>query len=270
MKRQIFHAISIILLSMMFGCREGNQKDYMINAVSVLERTFWGDSATVFVSKKLSNGYNVTLIRNKDLCLIHFVRGDSINRYCALHELPDDIHYFEYEDDSIGVYSVNVDFPVYRGDSLGGSEELPNMFFMDVNFDGEEEFVVQHDGYNRNYYACFDLVNGNQHNSCPGLLECLSEEPYNNLVAFGPDNPCHTVFNRKKKEIYVYETMGCCSYFETWAKYFEGDIYGNEAQVKVTKREEHSWGTDGTEYVDTYMLENDTLKLVSQKEIKAE
>ena len=134
MKRQIFHAISIILLSMMFGCREGNQKDYMINAVSVLERTFWGDSATVFVSKKPSNGYNVTLIRNKDLCLIHFVRGDSINRYCALHELPDDIHYFEYEDDSIGVYSVNVDFPVYRGGFLGWFRRIAKYVFHGCEF----------------------------------------------------------------------------------------------------------------------------------------
>lgn len=53
---------------------------------------------------------------------------------------------------------------------------------MDVNFDGEAELVVAHQGYNRIYYACFDLVNGNQHEPSIGILSPMDEEPYNNIV----------------------------------------------------------------------------------------
>ena len=77
------------------------------------------------------------------------------------------------------------------------------MFFMDVNFDGEEDFIVAHKGYNRTYYACFDLVNGNSSGSCPGLLESNNEPPYNNIVSGINVQPSYTVFNRQKKDIYM-------------------------------------------------------------------
>ena len=142
------------------------------------------------------------------------------------------------------------------------------MFFMDVNFDGEEDFIVAHEGYNRTYYACFDLVKGNRNGSCPGLLESTDESPYNNIVSGIDSQPSYTVFNRQKKEIYIYETMGCCSYYETWAKYFEGDNYGNEPTIKVVKQEEHEWWADGKEHIATYKLINDSLKLVETKVIE--
>lgn len=195
---------------------------------------------------------------------MHFERGDSINEYCAIHQLPFDLR--PYEEDSVGIFHVDIHFPVIQLDTIGGSKEAPEMFFMDVNFDNEEEFVVAHEGYNRTYYACFDLVKDNRNGSCPGLLESNNEPPFNNIVSgLGVLQPAYTVFDRKKKDIYIYETMGCCSYYETWAKYFEGDNFGTEAKIKVVKQEEHEWWADGKEHIATYKLVNDSLKLAEQK-----
>ena len=252
----------LLLISLMIGCL--SEKDNPIKMKhSHVETAFFGDSTAVFIAKELQNGYQISIIHNKQINLIHFVRGDSISQYCAIHRLPFDLRY--YEEDSIGVFNIDIDIPVSQLDTLGGSEDTPDMFFMDVNFDGDEEFVVKHDGYNRYYYACFDLVNGNRNGSCPGLLESNNKQPYNNIVSGIYEQPSYTVFDRKKKEIYIYETMGCCSHYETWAKYFEGDNYGNQPEVKVVKEVHYDLWADGTEHVETYKLVNDSLKLVDSK-----
>ena len=221
--------------------------------------SFFGDSATTFLSSNTPNGYHISIISNGAIILYHFERGDSIDRYCAIHRLPIDAEY--YYTDSIGVFSIEMDFPVLNVDRIEDAESMPKMFFMDVNFDNEEEFVVAHEGYNRMYYACFDLVKGNPQSSCPGMLESIQEKPYNNIVAGGSYTPCRTIFDRKRKELYIYETMGSGSYMETWAKYFEED--SQVSGIKVIKEKEYTRAADGTEIVETYLLQNDTLKLVS-------
>lgn len=260
---------SILLCAGVFVCMTAcvhNQKAPMKNDISICEASFFGDSTAVFMANTLQNGYKISIIHNKQLDLIHFERGDSISQYCAIHKLPFDLRY--YEEDSIGVFQTELNIPVLRLDTLGGTKYAPDMFFMDVNFDGEEDFIVAHEGYNRTYYACFDLVNGNRYGSCPGLLESNNEPPYNNIVSGIYEQPSYTVFDRKKNEIYIKETMGCCSYYETWAKYFEGDNYGNEAKVKITKEVHHDWWADGTEHVEIYKLINDSLKLVENKVVE--
>ena len=253
------------VLVCMTACMQ-EQKGPMKDSISSCEVSFFGDSTAVFKANTLQNGYKISIIHNKQLNVIHFERGDSISRYCAIHTLPFDLRH--YDEDSIGVFQVELDIPILRLDTLGGTKDAPDMFFMDVNFDGEEDFIVAHEGYNRTYFACFDLVKGNRNGSCPGLLEPNNEPPYNNIVSGIDVQPSYTVFNRQKKEIYIYETMGCCSHYETWAKYFEGDDYGNEAIVKVTKEVHHDWWADGTEHVEIYKLINDTLKLVEDKVVE--
>ena len=66
---------------------------------------------------------------------------------------------------------------------------------------------------------------------------------------------------KNKKTIYIYETMGCCSFYETWAKYFEHTEYGTRSNVKVYKEMHHDF-IGGKEYIETYKLINDSLKLV--------
>ena len=243
------------------GCisEKGNSR----NNLAFCDISFFGDSAALFVANNLQNGYQISIIHNKQIDLMHFERGDSINQYCAIHKLPYDI--MCYEEDSIGIFYVDLDFPVIKVDTIGGSKNVPDMFFMDVNFDGEEDFIVAHEGYNRTYYACFDLAKGNRRSACPGMLESIQDEPYNNIVSGIYEQPSYTVFNKKKKEIYIYETMGCCSYYETWAKYYEGDNYGTEAKVITVKKEDHEWWADGKEHIATYELINDSLKLVEKK-----
>lgn len=48
---------------------------------------------------------------------------------------------------------------------------------------------------------------------------------------------------------------------ETWAKYFERNKYGSGGNVKVYKEVNHDF-IGGKEYIETYKLINDSLKLV--------
>lgn len=268
MKKRMGFISCFIVGLLIISCSKEKDK-FVSTSLSVYDRAFFGDSTSVFINNKLQNGYRVSIIQNKQLILIHFERGDSISQYCAIHELPIECRIYE---DSIGVFNVDFSIPVVKIDTLGvskyslditlgGSKYAPAMFFMDVNFDNEEEFIVAHEGYNRTYYACFDLVNGNRFGSCPGLLESNNKPPYDNIVSGINVQPSYTVFNRQKKEIYIYETMGCCSHYETWAKYFERDDLGHEAEVKVIKKEHHDYYS-GTERIEIYKLIDDSLKLV--------
>ena len=235
---------------------------------------FLGNSDALFLFKEEQNGYRVSIFHNKQqqLDIIHFERGDSISRYCAIPQLPSALrgHY-----DSIGVYNVDIEIPVCLFDTLGSdafekylygdgkeSPEIPEMFFMDVNFDGEEEFVIKLKEHKVFSYDCFDLVKGNRKSVRPGILKPISEPPYDNIVS-GSAEPAYTVFDHKKKEIYIMLTSGCCSYYETWAKFFEGDMYGNEDKVKVIKKVDHKFSDKI--YTTTYELQNGTLKMVSEK-----
>lgn len=253
MKRRIFILGLVISLILSWCSCTNNRK------LSKYEQTFFGDSVALFILNNPQNGYHVSIIHNKQLNLIHFERGDSISQYCAIHELPKELR--EFEEDSIGVFYVDVDFPVLKIDTLGGSKDSLDMFFMDMDFDDEEEFVVKHNGYNRWYYACFDLVKGNTNDLCPGILEPNNEPPYNNIVSGFKYQPAYTVFDYNKKTIYIYETVGCMTLHETWAKYFERNKYGSGGNVKVYKKMNHDF-IGGKEYIETYKLINDSLKLV--------
>lgn len=258
--KSIYIFIGGLLINLLLiGCTYEESKNGLDTAKC--EKTFFGDSTAVFILNKPQNGYNISFIQNKQLALMHFERGDSISRYCAIHVLPDDLR--NYTEDSIGVFNVDVEFPVICLDTLAVSQEIPCMFFMDMNFDGEEEFVIKHSGYNRFYYACFDLVNGNWNGSCPGILEPTNEPPYNNIVSGIEQQPSYTVFDRKKKEIYIYETSGCCSLYKTWAKFVK-DEFGFDKGIKVVRKEHHDWWS-GEEHIKIYKLQNDSLKLVEEK-----
>ena len=62
--------------------------------------------------------------------------------------------------------------------------------------------------------------------------------------------------------------LTACVFTETWAKYFEGDSQGNRPCVKVFMQEHHSFDISGTETIETYVLQNDTLKKVGIKKRK--
>lgn len=94
----------LVLLGISWGMfikRECIQDEYRVGVSSIMQNVFWGDSSAVFVAKELQNGYRISIISNKELCLFHFERGDSISRYFAIHELPFECRDFE---DSVGFF----------------------------------------------------------------------------------------------------------------------------------------------------------------------
>lgn len=246
MKRLPFFLISLILLCA-FGCsRKQDRVSQNENA------SFFGDSVLTILSSDRPNEYSISILKNKDLCLWRFQRGDSIDRYLALDRLP-----YKLEAkfcDSIGV--VSWEFDIQTTDSLNG-----DCFFMDVNFDGEAEFVMAQEGFNRTYYNCFDLVNGKGYDPSTGLLWPMDESPYNNIVG----GMCgETTFDYKNQTIYIFENMGWRDYTETWARPMESE-YEAKLKVRIFKKTETVFDNEGFEYATEYGLVNDTLKEVSHR-----
>ena len=131
----LFVMVAVVITACVPG-----EKVPMQKGILKCESSFFGDSTAVLIANTLQNGYKVSIIHNKQLALIHFERGDSISQYCAIHKLPFDL--VKYEVDSIGIFQVDLNIPTIKLDTLGGSKHAPDMFFMDVNFDGEEEFII--------------------------------------------------------------------------------------------------------------------------------
>ncbi|MDE6538051.1 MAG: hypothetical protein K2M13_08480 [Muribaculaceae bacterium] len=220
---------------------------------------FFGDTILTIISANRPNGYLVKIFQTKDLTLFNFSRGDSINRYITLDEIPLSLSMGELSDltygdspDSIGTYIREINIPVKRELGYG-------LFFMDVNFDGEEELIIEHLGYNRTYYACFDIVNGSA-NITPGILQPMNDAPFNNIVSGGDDT--YTEFDYDKKTIHIFEQLGCCSHVETWCEMVR-DYKSDVPKIKVVRREDVEYTTDGYVITTNYKRVEGELKNVS-------
>lgn len=204
--------------------------------------TFFGNSTLTIVSSNRPNGYLVKIFQTKDITLLNLSRGDSINQYIAIHEIPASCS-GSFPDLASGMYTGTyireVNIPVEK-DELGWG-----LFFMDVNFDGEEELLIEHSGYNRCYYACFDVVHGKPDVS-PGILQPMNEPPYGNIVSGSDD--IYTEFDYNKKTIHIFEQMGCCSHVEIWCEMVK-DWDFEEPKLQVVKREKVEYRADG--YIET-------------------
>ena len=261
MKKALVLFTTILAFSLFVGCFQSNDNN-KIGELSEVEKTFFGDSAVVLIAQKPQNGYKVSIIYNAHLCLCHFERGDSINQYCAIPWLPSDVRSYE---NSVGVYSADLNFPVIQPDTLMAPDDS-DMFFMDMNFDGEEEFVVACPGGNgAPYYTCYDLVHKNWDDLCPNLQKPLNEPPYDMLVSGRLEQSAYTVFDYQNREIHEFLSSGCCKYYEVWAKYFDGADF-TAPIVKVVKRVECDGYVSG-QLMKTYLLQDDTLKLVKVEDI---
>lgn len=217
----------------LFSCDSKDEKERKTHIQSVFNKPeysqFWGDSTLTVISSNRPNGYLVKIFQSKDISLINFSRGDSINVYIPIDDIPIDIYMQEslYDiigGDSIGTYIREIDIPVEE--SLGAG-----WFFMDGNFDGKEEFVIEHPGYNRRYFAFFDLEKGDSQ-TMPGLLMPNNNPPFNNIVS---SEDSYTNFDRKKKIIYIYEQLGCCAHTEIWAEMTK-DYDSEEPHLEVVRK----------------------------------
>ena len=237
---------------------------------------FWGHGTRTFISNNLPNGYKVSIFyKEKDnLCIWHFQRGDSIDRYIAGHKLPLSLSSecsAALHDENLNkcyepfdtTLTLTIDIPIVKQLNMDATDG--DICFMDVDFDGQEEFIIAHLGYNRTYYACFDLVNGDDSNSiCPGFLTSMDGEVYGNLVG----GLCgKTEFDHKKKIIHVTEQIGCCEKVEVWAKPIK-DVVDNSIEIRIFKKVENEYWMNGEDHIITYQLVNDSLKQVSHEIIK--
>lgn len=226
------------------SCRDNSNKDdeTLTDDISATPGapTFFGDSTLTIISSNKPNGYSVKFFQTKDLTLVNLSRGDSINQYIALHKIPMSMYMASISDltygdkpRTIGTYIREINIPIEEY-LLG-----VGLFFMDVNFDGEEELVIEHIGYNRTYYACFDIVHGIA-TTAPGFLQPMNNEPYNNIVD-GYDN--YTVFDSDNKTIHIFEQMGCCSHVETWCEMVKDWDY-EKPKIQIVKRKEVDYTAD--------------------------
>lgn len=253
----------LFLITGMVCCAPKEEGGHHMGDGSIDKKTvaieFFGDTTLTIISANRPNGYLVKIFQTKDLTLFNLSRGDSINQYIALHEIPLSVSMGELSDltnrdcpDSIGTYIREINIPVEKELGYG-------LFFMDVNFDGQEELVIEHSGYNRTYYACFDLVNGSA-NITPGILQPMNEEPFNNIVSGGDD--IYTEFDYDKKTIHIFEQMGCCSHVETWCEMVR-DYELDVPKIQVVRREEVDYTADGHIVTTNYKRVDGELKEVS-------
>lgn len=265
------YLLTCIVLLGAVSC-DKNQHINSADANCMPETSFFGDSTLTIISSNTSNGYQVKIFKSKDLILLNLTRGDSINQYIPLNMIPQslvnvsdlsDIIGEEADvDKSIGTYVREISIPVEK-ECLGRG-----IFFMDVNFDGEEELLVEHPGYNRIYFACFDIVYGNS-NVTPGILQPLAQEPYNNIVS--TDYPTDyvgnidTSFDYAKKTIHITEQIGCCRHVDTWCEFVADDEW-DRPSVKVTRKEEVEHTSDGRQLTKVYIREDGKLVLKEEYE----
>lgn len=227
------------------------------------------DSTCVIKLRNPQKGYTVSFVREKDGCTVKFCKGDSVNLYIETARLPRCLSVY---DSVYGKYTVDFDIPIVKLDTLDINKyNIADVFFMDVNLDGKEDFVCALLGNGKLLYECYDIENFVVEGKKPKLVNPLEEEPYN-IFASGavPTIEDCVVFDHQKKEIFIYTTSGCCAYYNTWAKLIEGGLHGDKPCVKVVKEERHSFqkeGDGGIEKVETYVLKKDSLELVEQKEI---
>lgn len=259
----IFLSIAFVLCNT--SCQKSPYSNFSDNSF-IQETSFFGDSTLTIISSNRTKGYQVKIFKSKDLTLLNLTRGDSINQYVPLHWLPqsltadsdiEDLVDGFYADDSVGTYVREINIPIEK-EKLGRG-----LFFMDVNFDGEEELLVEHPGYNRIYFACFDIVNGIA-NITPGILHAMDDEPYNNIVStnYSPEmvGIIDTSFDYTKKTIHIIEQLLGPNYVETWYKLIAEDEW-EKPSVKIIRREEVDYPVNGRKRIKVYERENGELIL---------
>lgn len=247
-------SLPVVIISLIWLSVLGCGRRHNVVSQTVENTNFFGDSVVTILSSNQPHGYSISIIKNNELCLWHFQRGDSISRYLALNCFPHDLDFSVQ--DSIGTFIRNFDIPTC--DTLSDDLYFHKVFFMDVNFDGEVDLVFPYQGFNRIYYACFNLAHGDD-NVTQGILQPMNEPPYNNIVSGGED--IYTEFDYDKKTIHIFEQMGCCSNVESWCEMTSEYEY-DTPKVRIIRQEKVDY-INGYEIRTNYKRIDGDLKEIS-------
>ena len=227
--------------------------------------SFWGKEVFVLISKDRPQGYEISIFKSDDLCIWHFKKGDDVNHYIATHQIPRDLEneLYKYLEENNYPHNADIKMVFYTNFSehIPVRDQLDMGFsFVDVDFDGENEFVVEHNAYHLHnyYYACFDLDDGSKA-VFPGFLAPMYDDPYGNLKE---GTRGRTTLDHKKKEIRIASKIGNADIIETFAKKIDGEVKVVESIEYVNYINEKS--------KTTYKLVNDTLKKVGYQTFKDE
>ena len=105
--------------------------------------------------------------------------------------------------------------------------------FLDINFDGINEFLVVHQGYNGRYYEVY------MKNDSHRFVVC-NYSPYDKLVS---GSEASTYIDKFKKTIEITEHLGCCkSNFELYK------LQSNKRLLCVSKQQIEMLGPDSIQY----------------------
>lgn len=193
-------------------------------------------------------------------------RGDSINKYIV----TDGPLYFQFQHAYSTVYDreeendksldVTLEYDDFMFNVAQQLDEIFDAGFMDVDFDGEMEFILASEGYSDKGYACFDVANAPDYK---GVLEPMDGvfgrfvDNFNPLIT-DENKRSKTVFDHENKTIFIAQQIGCCSRTEIWAKLMDGE-------VKIYKQVEKVVYASGEEHVITYQLIDGTMKQTSHE-----
>lgn len=225
----------LFLILTFIGCtKQSNQSSEDLESINQLKggmdsedfldySQFWGDSTIIIISSNRPNDYMFKIFQSQGLSLLNLSRGDSINVYIPISNIPL-TQIQDFKEEGPGTYIRDFDVPV--ASKLGRG-----WFFMDGDFDGNEEFVIEYPGYNRRYFAFFDLENGDSR-TMPGFLMANNHPPFNNIVE-GENS--YTIFDPKQKTIYIDEYSGN-GYYHVWAEMTTDNDF-EDPHLEVVRKE---------------------------------
>ena len=212
---------------------KGNQLDIILNMDSVMDIAPKGfacfNQPRVFIKyKQKVNGYSVKVMwlqyGEVGKALFFLEKGDKRD-YIFTHSWSDAILYDKYFDDGI-LYSdktvIELDYTPKAPNEKYLSEKSP-FFFSDVDFDGEDEFVINlynNGSRGSNTYEVYEISYG---------FELKTEAPFTEL-----ENG-HCEFNPSDKTITITGSAG----FSDWVKYTYQSVCYDEMYWNVPKKCEH-------------------------------
>ena len=226
------HGIILLAFSLLLGCTDNKQRGLSNNDSQTetqypteesVEEAIVAEPVAIYEYKAYDlpcrDSITLQIDKNGNIEFCDVIEGMNINAVIkpdtAYSEDVGHITYFlkgREATDTISTtynqfFSMFSDLPVdtytlckdYFYTDLNDPNAIP-FKFVDLNFDGVNEFLIVHRGYNRRYYEVYMKDNTNRYKAC-------DYPPYNKLVS---GHEADIVMDDSKKTIEITEHIGCC------------------------------------------------------------